>query len=165
MDARAVLWTHCTHGSIFLGEVIHHWGRPGWSMDTTFPKGTAVISHTVSSPDCSSTGNDLLLLGMSCMVQISGTRVLTVSSELLKLSHYMSCPLVMGSLSKRACRQFNGSFSGAIKIAQGFLERPKAFVFFILQKSDGCCIHLVQECHTLCGPTLITRGDSHQKMF
>lgn len=119
MDVRAVLWTHCTHGSSFLGEVIHHWGSPGWSMDTTFPKGTAVISYTNSFPDCSSTENDLLLLGMSHMVQISGTCLLTVSSELLRLSHYMLCPLIMGSLSIRTCRQFNGSFSGSQKDCMG----------------------------------------------
>lgn len=58
-------------------------------MDTTFPKGTAVTSYMSSCPDCSSTENDLVLLGMSLMVQISGTCVLTVTSELLKLSHYM----------------------------------------------------------------------------
>lgn len=50
------------------------------------------------------------------------------------------------------------------KIAWAFLERPKAFVFFTLQKSDICFIHLVQECHTLCGPSLITQGDSTKKL-
>ena len=58
-------------------------------MDTAFPKGTAVISYTDFSPDCRSTENYLLLLGMSHVVQISGTCLLTVSSELLRLGCYM----------------------------------------------------------------------------
>lgn len=60
-------------------------------MDTIFPKGPAVTSYTNSSPDCGSTENGLVLLGMSLVVQISGTCLLTVT-ELLKLSHYVQCP-------------------------------------------------------------------------
>lgn len=57
-------------------------------MDTASPKGTAVMFYADSSPDCRSTENDLLLLGMSHVVQILGTCLLTVSSELLRLGRY-----------------------------------------------------------------------------
>jgi len=58
-------------------------------MDTVFSKRTAVISYTDSSSDCRSTENNLLLLGISHVVQISGTCLLTVNSELLRLGYYL----------------------------------------------------------------------------
>lgn len=92
-------------------------------MDTAFPKGTAVISYMDSAPHCRSTENYLLLLGMSHVVQILGTCLLTASSGLLRLGCYMHCPLIIGSLPIKACRQFNGSFSGAKKDRMGISEK------------------------------------------
>lgn len=92
-------------------------------MDTAFPKGTAVISYTDSSPDCCSTEHDLLLLGMSYVVQISGTCLRTISAELLKLGLSLQRPLSSRSLPMRAHRQFNESFSGAKKDCMGISRK------------------------------------------
>lgn len=87
---RAVLWTHCTHGNSFLGEVIHHsLGKSRMKYGCRLPKRDNCDLLHGHSADCCRLENDLLLLGMSHVVQTSVTCLLTVSSEILRLDCYI----------------------------------------------------------------------------